>query len=308
MSGLDLLVLLVPVLLGLLAGVTGIFPRVDEALDALNTFALRFAFPALVLIGIADARFVPPEGPGFWLVPAAALAMALAPVALVAGRVRPHGGTVALTTSFGNVAYLGLPVVDRVYGAGVLGIASLIVAVHVTMSLLVGPLLLLRWGERPTGAGVALGRVARQPLLWAPVVAFALRAGPEPIRAAAVAGLTPVGRAAGPTALFLLGLYLHAERRRVASFGAVDGLHVAWKLIVLPLATAGLLWAAGDAVEPEVGQVALLLATMPSAITTFALARELDVGQETVARAVVVSTIVALVALPWTIRLCRGLL
>ena len=289
--------LLFPVLLGLMAGGIGLFPDANRAIEVLNRYALYVAFPALVFAGIADASFDLPTNRWFWLIPGLALAISLAPLWWRRSRMGAKAGTIAHTTAFGNVAYLGLPVVERVFGEQVLGLASLVLAQHVVLALLVGPFLLLRWGGGKAGSFEALGRVIRQPLLWAPFAAMLARQG-------AAGGLlqglmAPIGRSAAPVALFLLGLYLWVNRGRLVEVGQWDVVHVAYKLLVLPAITLVLVGLARlfglDLVSV---QVLLILAAMPTAITTFSLAHDLGVGEETVARTIVLSTVLSMLTVP----------
>lgn len=293
--------LLVPLALGFVAGRARLFAAVDQAISHLNLFALYVAFPALVYVGIADARFALPTSVGFY---------AIVPVALVSALLFtralgvPVAGTVALVVAFGNVAYLGLPLVARIVGDEVVGLASLAVAIHVSLSMLVGPFLLLRWsgasGEAPMRA------VLTQPLTWAPFVGLAARALPSEVVGASVEILAPLGSSAAPVAMFLLGLYLHRHREALR-LDAVALRHVVAKLVVLPAATFALALAfhrAGMLGTTE-AHVLVLLSAMPAAISTFAIAERFGVGEKRVCQAVVASTWISAATLPAMVVLVR---
>lgn len=305
------LVLLLPPLLGFLAGATRLFGRPDLAVTHLNRYAMYFAFPALVFAGLADAHFALPTGPAFWLVVPAALAVVLSGLGAL-GR-GPARGSLALVASFGNVAYLGLPVVAQVLGTQALGTASLAVAIHITLSMSLGPWLLMRWG-RAAGARRAeapLRTLLGQPLLWAPVLGLAARSLPASLRTSTVEVVGPVGASAAPVALFLLGLYLHTHRRSLWRMDRSSWLHVATKLLAVPGVTLALTALGGRLgwLTPLEAQVLLLLAAMPAAITTFAIAQELEIGVARVTQTIVASSLLCVVTVPaffWLGRLVLG--
>jgi predicted permease len=302
--GLAAAALVAPVLLGAGAGAVKLFSDPNAAVDHLNRYALYFAFPALVFRGLVSADYALPDSPGFWLLVPLALAVTAGACRLLAPRQAP---TLALMVAFGNVAYLGLPVVERVLGDAAMPIASLAVAVHVTLALSVGPVLLLRWSGATKGLGSTLGRAARQPLLWAPLVGLAARLLPADVRGALDSVTLPLGKSAAPVALFLLGLYLHTHRDRMRRLGTADAVHVAVKLAALPAITFAGAWAfhhVGWLTPPE-AQVLCLLSAMPAAITTFAIAQQLDVGAAQTSRAIVATTLVSAGVIPlaaWLVR------
>ncbi len=297
--------LLLPLGFGVLAGWRRWFADPAVALDALNRFALTVAFPALVVVALASGEL--PTGPAAWLAVPVSVGLSLLPLPLV-HRLGARSGTVGLVLVFGNVAYLGLPVVEAVFGPSAMGTASLFVGLHIALSMTLGPWLLasgLRWE-----GGDGLAGLLRQPLLWSPVVGLLLRAlGPAGQSAAAV--LAPLGRAAGPVALFVLGLYLFGERRRVARVDAATWVHVLAKGVWAPLVSLGVMlalrrWAGAS---DELVRVAVVLAAMPPAVTTFSIARELGGDEARVAQAIVVGTLLAALTVPvvvWALGALAG--
>ncbi|MBI4950887.1 MAG: AEC family transporter [Myxococcales bacterium] len=297
----SLLTILVPLACGVVAGLLRLFADADAAVAYVNRYPLYFAFPALVLGGIAGGDFEVPTEVAFWVLPAVLLA-ALAGLAWLCGRTRTlgaHAGPIALAGMFGNVAYLGLPVVESVLGERVLGRASLLSSLLLGGSLAAGPYLLARWsgGTAPPGT---VRRLLGQPLLWAPVVGLAARLVPAAAREPVLAALAPVGKSAGPVALFALGLFLYARRAALRQLGAADVVAVGLRLVVAPglaLALAVPAVALGW-LSVETARIAVLLAGMPTGVTAFALATELRLGEEALARAVVASTVAAALVVP----------
>lgn len=294
-----------PALLGVVAAVRGWVRDVPGAIDGLNAFALYVGFPALIAVGVLDGDFALPTNPVFWaVVPCAQLVLvALSrPLARLAGPPAGQAGTLALTGLFANVAYLGLPMAVALLGDGVRGRAALVVSVHVALAVGLGPWLLARWGGG-TDRG-SLGRVLRQPLLWAPWVGLAGRALPTGPRDLALAALSPLAAAAAPVALFLLGLYLHHHRHRLGRPRRDVAVHVVLRLAVGPAVTAGLVALALPlGLAPADGALFVLLAAMPAAITTFSMAHGAGVGSERVAATILWSTLLAPLTVPLWVAL-----
>ena len=295
---LRLLGLASPALFGALCGAAGLFARPSDAIATLNRYALTIGFPALVALGVARAELASAGSAGFWL---------LWPVAALIGLalIRRFGATsaapLALVFVFGNVAYLGLPFTRAMLGDDAGVIAALLVAVHVSIAVSLGPYLLRAWSGRDTEG--ALRRVLKTPLVWAPLAGVALRALPQGPSAAAHAALDPLAQSAAPVALFLLGLYLHTERRRLRRPSRRAALLVVMRCLVTPLLVMALCLGALalDVLEPEHARVHVLLAAMPLAITTFSIALEGDAFVDDVGAAIVWSTALGLAALPaWT--------
>lgn len=297
-NALRLLQLGLPAGLGAVAGATGVFATPRAAVAALNRYALTVGFPALVVRGLlADGEL--PTSPAFWLL----WPVALAALLLGVGATAPRGqaGTLALVAAFGNIAYLGLPVVIALQGSAIAGAATLAVVIHVTLAVTVGPFFLERWGrDGAVPLGPLLRRLLAMPLFWAPAVGLLGRLAPAGYRAQALPWIDPLANSAAPVALFVLGLHVWGERHLLAR---VDGpllAHLALRQIAAPAVVFGL--AAGAVrlgfLDPSLGAVHVVLASTPVAITTFALADRAGVGQTRVAAAVVWSTVLAVLALP----------
>ncbi len=298
----NVIALFVPALLGVVSGAASLFSDVDRAVTILNRYALYLAFPALIFAGIASSEGALPSEPGFWLVCPAVLALVAVGARLL---FRAQSGTLALGTAFGNVAYLGLPVLAQVLGDTANETAAVAVAVHISLAVTVGPYLLVSWsGQTSADNGdkhPRLMNVVRQPLLWAPLVGFAAHLLPTGVRSVTVEVIRPVAHSAAPVALYLLGLFLWAHRKVLLerlSWGDVT--HVVVKLLVVPGLTLGLCWlgARFEWLSVLQAQVLFVLSTMPIAITTFAMAQGLHTGGERMARAIVLSTLAAGLTVP----------
>jgi predicted permease len=287
-----------PAGLGALAGAFRLFEDPRRAVDVLNRYALTFGFPALILRGLLQTKSLP-DSLSFWLLWPLVLFLTLAGIRWLAPR--GTAGTLALVACFGNVAYLGLPYVLTLFDSSIAGSAALAVSIHVTLAVTLGPLLLEMWGkENPGNWWVSVERVLRLPLFWAPLVGLGMRFLPITTRSTMLTWVQPIAGSAAPVALFLIGLHLYLERRRLAVFDKGLFLHLSIRQLIIPalmLLLSAVAISLGWLTSP-LGRIQVILASMPAAITTFSMAHHAGLGEERVAGTIVWSSILALVLLP----------
>lgn len=296
--------LMIPALLGVIvAWRLGEKHSPSSLISGLHIYAFYVAFPALIASGLLSAKVGLPRQWAFYLLWPASLALVLGLVR----RAAPRGnrGELALVLCFGNVAYLGLPIVMGLSPEPVHGAIALAVSVHVVFAVGLGPLMMARWAPSELAAGEQTGArvraILRQPLLWAPLVGFVCRALPEPWSAGVLKLSAPLAGSAAPVALFMLGLYLFEARSSLRVTRSARALlwGVSLRLVVAPMVVAllGLAAVQLGLLERELWRAHVLLAAMPAAITTFSMAREQGHGQEAVAATIMWSTLLGPVAI-----------
>ncbi len=296
--------LLPPTLLGLLTGRMGLFPSPAAAIQALNLFALRVAFPVLLADSMLRAPLALPREAGFYLMWPLTLLTLLWGLWLMRRALKDELGALALTLSFGNIAYLGLPYGEALYGEGARGALSLGVTLHVVLAVTLAPALLARWSPTDAPAarlGATLAQLVRQPLCWAPLVGLVARAAPDGARQLMLDTMEPLAVSAAPTALFLLGLYLYEQRAlllRRPSWSIAR--HLFGRMIAAPALALllALILIHLNLLTPEQGAIHVTLAAMPVAITTFSMAHDANIDAAPVAGAIAWSCALALILLP----------
>ncbi|WP_232663445.1 AEC family transporter [Pseudonocardia sp. TRM90224] len=282
----------------------------------LNDFVYYVPLPALLFTSVARADLTAGIPMNFGLAIVAGIVVAwllgAAGARLLFRRSVSVAGAVGMVAAYGNVAYLGVPLLIAIRGADAAFPAALGSLVH--NLLCIGTF--LAWAtiteQRDTGPGAArsttttgsLTRTIARRVLLNPV-ALSVAAG------LVVAGLRlqvpgPVwqtgillGAAAAPGALFALGLTL---RRAVDSLraGALAvseiGFAVQVKLILQP-AVVLLLVTFAFPMPPLWALVTVLMAALPNAATCYVLAQQFDVHVQEVAATVVLSTLLAIFSL-----------
>ncbi|MBW8906416.1 MAG: AEC family transporter [Betaproteobacteria bacterium] len=182
--------------------------------EALNRFVYAFALPAMLFIAVYRGSLEDILGSGYFLlgVVLATFATALAAYALsrtVWGGSRAESVLRALNASFANTGYLGIPLVSVAYGERAALPAALATVATNIVSFAVA-IVCLELLAHPQGGGIgrALAGVARSPLIWPIALAIALLAlgvkVPLPVERFA----TLLAAAAGPCALFAIGLFV----------------------------------------------------------------------------------------------------
>ena len=284
------------ILTGYLAGQLGILGAQSAA--ALNRFVYFFALPPVLFVFTARAPIADILNWPFIAAFLGGTALTLI-VALVAGRflfghdmsrLAMHG----LTAVFANTAYMGIPLFLTAFGPE--GALPAIVGTLVANTLLIGGTIAALETVRAKGTTslVIMGEVAktlvRNPLLVAPILGIFASVLALPIPKPIGNYLDLLAAAAGPTALFALGLSL-VGRKLTAGVGEVSWL-VILKLFLQPALTFILVRFVFD-VEPIWAEAAIILAALPTGALAFVLAQQYDIYVERASSAIVVSTVIS---------------
>jgi malonate transporter len=264
-----------------------------DSSEALNRFVYAFALPAMLFLAVY--RGSPEEllGSGSFVagVVLATFGTALAGFGLSwfsRGRHAAQSVMRGLNASFANTGYLGIPLVMAAYGeraalpAALATVATNIVsfaAAIVCLELLANP--------RGGGIGRALAGVARSPLIWpialAMVLVFLHIAIPVPVERFA----TLLAAAAGPCALFAIGLFV--SQLSIREGFRASGPTTALKLVLHPLLMAALaFWVLP--IEATWARIAVVCASLPLGATAFVLAQRYRLLEAETSTGAVLST------------------
>lgn len=211
-------------------------------------------------------------------------------VARLVGWSGPAESGLLLATLFSNSGNIGLPLALFAFGPDGLAVAGGWFAVMSIASSTVGPYLAAR---AQVGVRGALGRVARQPIIYAVAAGVIVNLSgwtlPGPVANASrlLAG--------GAVALMLLLLGLQLARLTVREEASGATLATVIRLAVAPPVA----WAVGRLVGLEglAFAVAVVQASTPTSITSALWALEFDARPALVSAAVVLSTVVSVVTL-----------
>jgi predicted permease len=213
---------------------------------------------------------------------------------------RPAVGVMIISAAFGNVMYLGLPVITEMLGAQYGYVAVLYDLLASTPILLtIGVFIAARYGSgKAVSVGVSLKRVFLLPPLWGVVAGFAVRlAGittPQPVLDAV--GL--MGRAVIPIMIFTVGLAL--------DFRDVKRLAIAVPALAIKLAFApALAWWIGSrlGMNADVLKATTIEGAMPVMVLSLVIADEFDLDVPLAAACITVSTVALFFTMPAMMKL-----
>ena len=281
------------ILTGYLAGKWRILG--GETTAALNAFVSFFALPILFFGTLARTPVATVLDPslmaGFGLVVGATFL-----VGMLSTRLAVRGGLARMSlqgiaASWGNVGYMGVPLCLAAFGEAGLPPAMLTVIVTAVIAMVFGVMLI----ELEVAAGHgpiltffnAAWNVARNPLPVSIAAGMAYSGLALPLPTPVEKWIDLLGAAAAPCALFAIGLFL--SDKSVRSGLAEAGLATVIKLLLQPLLAACVLPFFVD-LKSVPGQVALLMAALPTAANAFVLARQFDIQVEQNTASVLLST------------------
>ncbi|MHA7872411.1 MAG: AEC family transporter [Hyphococcus sp.] len=281
---------------GALAGRFRVMSAGDS--QALNRFVFRFAMPA-ALFGLTAGT--PPPGAGD-----AAIAMAYAAaagVALFGGYflaqilfpvTKPEAGAHGFASTLGNAVFLGLPIALSIDGwARPFVVLMLIEGIFV---IAIGAALMApRAEDAPLPKRLAgyFAGPARNPLVVGMAAGFVYSALGLPFSGPAETFFSLLGRAAGPAALFSLGLFLATHQfPRLQSVAGRVGAIAVMKMAVLPAVALGAAYALGVSDPAYLGALALFV-FVPSGVGSFVIASQYGVYESETAAAVSFTTLLS---------------
>lgn len=269
-----------------------------DDVQALNRFVFRLAMP-VALFGLA-ARAAPPGVNDLGIAGAYAIA---ASVALFGGYVvskalfslsGPEAGAHGFSSTLGNAAFLGLPIAMNIEGWARPFIVLMLIEGTIVIAL--GAALI---ASKEKGAGVManLTGALRNPLVIGMAAGFVYSAIGLPLSGPAETFFDYLGRAAGPTALVSLGLFLATHP--FPPVGQVAGrvsLITAVKIGLLPAVAISLALAFGVSDPNYLGALALFT-FVPTGVISFIMASQYGVYKTESAAAVLTTTLLSVLTI-----------
>lgn len=290
----------IPFFAVLLCGMLAARLRLLDArgLFGLNTFVFWFSLPALLFQKVAATPFDRLTDPWLYLAYEGSVLILYALVYAVArygaGLAVAPAAMCAFVAAWGNVGYMGVPLLIAAFGeARTLPAVLAVVLDNLFVQSLT--ILLLESSLREHKGGLRnVGRaIVRNPLILAVVAGACVAATGQKLPTAITGFLSLLGAAAAPSALFALGATLHGPALR-SGFRMVGAITAA-KLLGLPMIAIGMtaiLPLPSDLVVPTIVTTAL-----PSAASVFVVAQRYGVLEGPVAAVVFASHLIGIVTL-----------
>ena len=271
----------------LLASIGFVWVKVglEYRIQFVTQLAMTLSLPCLIFVSLMQTRIAPEALTALSLASVMAYALiSLAFLALVR-LLRLEGRTYTAPLIFGNTGNLGLPLALFAFGDAGLSYAIIVFAIMALWSYTYGIWLV-------AGAG-SLGRVLREPLVWATVLGalFMWQGWETPDFVTNTLEL--VGQMAIPMMLITLGVAV----ARLSAQGMLRAVGLSFVKLSLCVAVA---WGVGTVFELDriaFGVLVLQVAT-PVAVTSYLIAEKYGADAPSVAGLVVASTLMSVAALP----------
>jgi predicted permease len=208
---------------------------------------------------------------------------------------RPAFGVMVLAATYGNVTYLGLPVITEVLGARHSYVAILYdLLAHTPLLLTFGIFVAARYGSGNTlSVAASLKRVVTLPPLWGVVAGIAVNMGGVPVPGVLLDTCTVMGKAVIPVMTFTVGLALDFRDMKRLPIAAPA---LAIKLLVSPI----LAWRIGSwlGLTGDTLKAVTLEGAMPVMVLSLVIADELELDVPLTAACIAFSTVALFFTMP----------
>lgn len=295
--------------LGYGAGRARLLP--NSAPEALSAFVFVIAMPTVLFRTLATASFDAGNPLSLWISYFAGVVVAFALGMLIARRLGHSDRRAAVIggvgASFSNLVFVGVPIATLAYGQDGLSVLAMLLAVHLPLMMMGSTLLIeraalldARDGDTSAGTRLPVGDIAlrvgrnliKSPLILGIFAGLAFRLTGLPLTGPLGEIVSLMAGAAGPVALFSLGLTM--TRFRIRGDMPVALAISALALVVQPLAVL----AVGALLLPrEWLGLAVAMAACPSGVNAYLFATYFRSGEGIAATTIVMTTALSAISL-----------
>lgn len=296
---------ILPLFLVMLIG--GIFGRFNtnfnqKTVSELNRFAYYIGFPSIIIQSFLSMESIPFQEVKLALINVGVLLAFSALIFLLTGLFTTDKhlrNTYFICAFFGNVAYLGFPLISSL-GAQYNTSLSLHIAGYLIVLFTVG---IAKLEMAKYDGKLDLKRLLRSilfnPLLLATMAGLLLISVDIEVPVLGKKVVMMIASSASPVVLFALGIFIASSPIDKASLKHATAISLI-KLLALPLVFA--LVASSLYTHSEM-RVSIIMAAMPVAITPFVLAEIYGMNKRIIASAIVISTVLSVVVIPVVVRM-----
>jgi len=271
----------------------------DKWLEVLNNYALWIGFPALILVALSRLQWDLNLYGNLigWNSARIVFSMVMVfPVSALLKLKNSTRRTLFLAVSYGNVAYLGIPVLKSAFGEQILPEATMISAVYIFWLFTLGIFLVEYFGDHKIHFRELLVRLITNPMLIAVFIGLFIAVNQIHLPKIILSGLDIFASSVTAVVLFSLGLFMGKQpvgKLRdwipVLAFSAVI-------LFVLPFLFMLVLKPFTDS---NMNKAWIMESAMPMGLTAYALCIKYKLNTGFASRTVVASTLLALISLPF---------
>src|SRR5690625_904568 len=286
----------------------------------LNQFVFFISLPCFVYVAITTAELPETFPWQVWALafffPALAFLLVYAAVHWLTPKQREHAAPLALSSTYGNVGYFGIPMTIALLGNDAAIPAVLVHLLHNLVFLVGYPLLRGQQTPRPSetsgsGRSTALSvrtvtreivvRVFYNPVTISTVLGLLVVILEVPVAAFITDSLEILGQTAIPLALFSVGVALHPALESLRSGKISIGLvlsGIAIKNVIFPLVTVALIGLIGQTASANWMTTSILMAVMPMSTSGYILSERYDESGDLAAAVLAGTTLLSIITIP----------
>ncbi len=269
---------------------------------ALNEYALKIGLPVLIFSALAKTSFSFQAEIPLIISNSLIVLIGFASIITISKIFKlkeKNSLTLFICLTFGNIAYLGIPILTQVYGNETLPQISLLIAVYFFWIFTVG----IGYLDHKTNhhnqhfIKHLFINFLKKPLIIAIILGIIFGAFNIEILAVLGKPIHMISASVTPIVLLVIGLFIGNSKLGKASEWAFVFLFSIVTLVILPAIFYLTLKLFGS--TPSNFSISMIELAMPSAITPFALADEYNLNKKFIAHSIVLSTILSILTLPF---------
>lgn len=278
----------------------------DDWSVVLNQFALKIGLPVLIFSALSKAPFSFLEQSQL-IISNSLFVLASFSLAFIIGKLFRLGkqmfATLFICFVFGNIAYLGIPVLTQISGNQIIPTATLIVAIYLFWMFTIGVGYLdysITKNKRDVITNV-IKNLFTNPLLISVILGIIIGSLQITLPSILLKSLDMITASVTPIVLIVIGLFIGKSK-----FGKLSDWFPVLLFSILTLMILPAIFYFGAKLfgfPPSHFSSSIIQAAMPLAITPFALADKYKLNKDFIARSIVLSTILSVISLPFWISI-----
>ncbi len=293
----------------LVIGLGTVFSRTKvctpQWIDILNKYALYIGFPALVVASLMSLEPGDQSYSGLILHTSIynVCCMLLAfPVARIFRLSRNMLRTLFLILPFGNIAYLGIPVLQNAFGDEILPTAAILSAIYLFWLLTLGIVLIEAFGDNKIHPQKLLKSLVQNPLLISVFVGMAIVLFQIQLPVVLEKTINLFSNSVTAIVLFALGIFLGSQQIGKIKEWYKILLFVITTMLVIPGIYYAYLHLMG--LETTLTKASIIDSAMPLGLTPYVLSLQYKLESKLAARIVVLGTFLSIFIIPlWIVWL-----
>lgn len=275
---------------------------VQQWIEVFNRYALWIGFPALVIFSLMKLDISEKSYTSFILFNSAFILVSMGlvfPVCRIFKLPIQTKRTLFLILPFGNVSYLGIPLLQNAYGDGILPEAAIISAVYVFWLLTLAVLLIEIYGEEKIKFRKLGLSLVKNPLLLSVfaglfLVVFGIR-----LPGFVNKTIELFANSVTAVVLFSLGIFVGLQKIGKWNEWLAVGILTLVTMVALPYIFYRILL--NFPIDPESLKATIIDAVVPLGVTPYVLSVQYKLDTVLLTRVVILGTLLSVVIIPWFI-------